>query len=103
MNKTLKTLKKETLLIHAGYEPDTETGARAVPIYQTTSYQFKNSEQAADLFALNESGNIYSRLSNPTTEVLEKRVSALEGGTGALAAASGQALFASTFYQSGEL
>lgn len=84
-------LKIETLLIHAGHQPDAETGARAVPIYQTTSYQFKNSDHAADLFAFNEFGNVYTRLMNPTTDVLEKRVAAMEGGVGALAAASGQA------------
>ncbi len=84
-------LNPETLLIHAGQEPDPATGARAVPIYQTTSFQFQNSDHAADLFALNEFGNIYTRLQNPTTDVLEKRVAALEGGIGALATASGQA------------
>ena len=84
-------LKAETLLIHAGHEPDTVTGACAVPIYQTTSFQFQNSDHAANLFALNEFGNIYTRLQNPTTGVLEKRVAALEGGIGALATASGQA------------
>jgi O-acetylhomoserine (thiol)-lyase len=84
-------LKPETLLIHAGQESDPVTGARAVPIYQTTSFQFKNTDHAADLFALNEFGNIYTRLMNPTTDVLEKRVAALEGGIGALATASGQA------------
>lgn len=81
----------ETLLLHAGQTPDSATGARAVPIYQTTSYQFNSSEHAANLFALNEFGNIYTRLQNPTTDVLEKRVAALEGGVGALATASGQA------------
>jgi O-acetylhomoserine (thiol)-lyase len=91
MNIINKPLRKETLLIHGGHTPDRETGARAVPIYQTTSYQFKNSEHAANLFALNEFGNIYTRLMNPTTDVLEKRVTAMEGGIGALATASGQA------------
>ncbi|MBI2503477.1 MAG: O-acetylhomoserine aminocarboxypropyltransferase/cysteine synthase [Candidatus Latescibacteria bacterium] len=81
----------ETLALHAGQQPDPTTGARAVPIYQTTSYVFKSSEHAANLFALKEFGNIYTRLMNPTTEVFEKRVAALEGGTGALAVASGQA------------
>ncbi|MCP5104873.1 MAG: O-acetylhomoserine aminocarboxypropyltransferase/cysteine synthase [bacterium] len=90
MNNKDNNLKPETLLLHAGHEPDAETGARAVPIYQTTSYTFKNSEHAANLFALNEFGNIYTRLMNPTTDVLEKRVAALEGGIGALASASGQ-------------
>jgi len=80
-----------TLSLHAGQQPDPTTGARAVPIYQTTSYVFKNTEHAANLFALKESGNIYTRLMNPTTDVFEKRVAALEGGTGALATASGMA------------
>ncbi len=82
----------DTLAIHAGQEaPDPATGARAVPIYQTTSYVFKNTEHAANLFALKEFGNIYTRLMNPTTDVFEKRVAAIEGGVGALAVASGQA------------
>ncbi len=81
----------ETVLLHAGHTPDSATGARAVPIYQTTSFQFNSSDHAANLFALNEFGNIYTRLQNPTTDVLEKRVAALEGGIGALATASGQA------------
>jgi O-acetylhomoserine (thiol)-lyase len=81
----------DTILIHAGHRPDAETGARAVPIYQTTSYQFDGSDHAADLFAMNETGNIYTRLMNPTTDVFEKRVAALEGGVGALAAGSGLA------------
>ena len=80
-----------TLALHAGQQADPTTGARAVPIYQTTSYVFKSSEHAANLFALKEFGNIYTRLMNPTTDVLEKRMAALEGGTGALAVASGQA------------
>ncbi len=80
----------ETLLLHAGQVADPTTGARAVPIYQTTSYQFRDSDHAAKLFALQEFGNIYTRLMNPTTDVLEKRVAALEGGIGALAVASGQ-------------
>jgi O-acetylhomoserine (thiol)-lyase len=79
-----------TLALHAGQVPDPTTGARAVPIYQTTSYVFKNTEHAANLFALREFGNIYTRLMNPTTDVFEQRVAALEGGTGALAVASGQ-------------
>jgi len=79
-----------TLALHAGQVPDPTTGARAVPIYQTTSYVFKSTEHAANLFALKETGNIYTRLMNPTTDVFEKRVAALEGGTGALAVASGQ-------------
>lgn len=79
-----------TLALHAGQVPDPTTGARAVPIYQTTSYVFKSTEHAASLFALKEFGNIYTRLMNPTNDVFEKRVAALEGGTGALAVASGQ-------------
>jgi O-acetylhomoserine (thiol)-lyase len=82
----------ETLAIHAGQEtPDPTTGARAVPIYQTTSYVFNNTEQAANRFALKEFGNIYTRMMNPTSDVFERRMAALEGGTGALAVASGQA------------
>ena len=80
-----------TLSLHAGQKPDPTTGARAVPIYQTTSYVFRDSEHAANLFALKEFGNIYTRLMNPTTDVFEQRVAALEGGTGALGVASGQA------------
>lgn len=84
--------KLETLAIHAGQEqPDLATGARAVPIYMTTSYVFENSAQAAARFDLKEEGNIYTRLQNPTTDVLEKRVAALEGGVSALAVASGSA------------
>jgi O-acetylhomoserine/O-acetylserine sulfhydrylase len=81
----------ETLQLHAGQEADPTTGARAVPIYQTTSYVFKNSEHGANLFALKEFGNIYTRIMNPTTDVFEKRVAALEGGVAALATSSGQA------------
>ncbi len=80
-----------TLALHAGQTPDPTTGARAVPIYQTTSFVFKNSEHAANLFALKEFGNIYTRIMNPTTDVLEQRIAALEGGSGALAVSSGQA------------
>ncbi len=80
-----------TLALHAGQEPDPATNARAVPIYATTSYTFNNTEHAADLFALKEFGNIYSRLMNPTNDVLEKRLAALDGGVGGLAFASGQA------------
>lgn len=83
-------LKHESMLLHAGQEPDPATGSRAVPIYQTTSYQFKSTEHAANLFGLREFGNIYTRLMNPTTDVFEKRMAALEGGAGALAVASGQ-------------
>jgi len=86
-----ENLKFETLQLHAGQEADPVTGSRAVPIYQTTSYVFKNSEHAANLFGLKEFGNIYTRLMNPTTDVFEKRVAALEGGVAALATASGQA------------
>jgi O-acetylhomoserine (thiol)-lyase len=82
----------DTIAIHAGQEtPDPTTGSRAVPIYQTSSYVFKSTEHAANLFALKELGNIYTRLMNPTTDVFEKRIAAIEGGTGALAVASGQA------------
>lgn len=80
-----------TLAVHAGQEPDPATGARAVPIYQTTSYVFRDADHAATLFALSEPGNIYTRITNPTTDVFEKRMAALEGGVGALATASGQA------------
>jgi len=82
--------KPETLALHAGQVADPTTGSRAVPIYQTTSYQFRDTEHAANLFALKEFGNIYTRLMNPTTDVLEKRIAALDGGIGALAVASGQ-------------
>ena len=81
----------ETIVLHAGYRADPTTGAVAVPIYQTTSYQFNSSEHAANLFALKELGNIYTRIMNPTTAVLEERIAALEGGVAALALASGQA------------
>lgn len=81
----------ETLQLHAGQEADPTTGSRAVPIYQTSSYVFKNSEHAANLFGLKEFGNIYTRLMNPTTDVFEKRIAALEGGVAAVAVASGQA------------
>jgi len=81
----------ETLALHAGQSPDSSSLSRAVPIYQTTSYVFKSSEHAANLFGLKEFGNIYTRLMNPTTDVLEKRLAAMDGGVGALAVASGQA------------
>src|SRR3990172_11631872 len=82
----------ETIALHAGQEsPDSATGARAVPIYQTTSYVFKSTEHAANLFALREFGNIYTRIMNPTNDVFERRIAALEGGTGALGVSSGQA------------
>ena len=80
-----------TLSLHAGQVPDPTTGSRTVPLYQTAAYVFKSSEHAANLFALKEFGNIYGRLMNPTTDVFEKRIAAIEGGTGALATASGQA------------
>lgn len=83
-------LKIETLVLHGGQEADPTTGSRAVPIYQTTSYQFRDTDHAANLFGLKEFGNIYTRLMNPTTDVLEKRIALLEGGEGALAVASGQ-------------
>jgi len=88
---TQKTHKFETLQLHAGQEVDPTTGSRAVPIYQTTSYVFNSSEHGANLFALKEFGNIYTRLMNPTTDVFEKRIAALEGGVAALATSSGQA------------
>ena len=84
------SLKFETLQLHAGQQPDPTTGARAVPIYQTTSFNFKSSEHGANLFALKEFGNIYTRIMNPTTDVFEQRMAALEGGVAALATASGQ-------------
>lgn len=90
MTKIDAKLKIETLALHGGQEPDPTTGSRTVPIYQTTSYQFKNTEHAANLFGLKEFGNIYTRLMNPTTDVLEKRMALLDGGVGALAVASGQ-------------
>jgi O-acetylhomoserine (thiol)-lyase len=82
-------MKLETLCLHAGYTPDPTTGSCAVPIYRTASYVFKNTEQAANLFALRELGNIYSRMMNPTNDVLEQRIAALEGGAAGLALASG--------------
>ncbi|MCX5657005.1 MAG: O-acetylhomoserine aminocarboxypropyltransferase/cysteine synthase [Candidatus Omnitrophica bacterium] len=91
MKNKISGAKLETLLLHGGQVADPTTGARAVPIYQTTSYQFKSTEHAARLFALKESGNIYTRLMNPTNDVLEKRIALLDGGVGALAVASGQA------------
>jgi O-acetylhomoserine (thiol)-lyase len=89
MSSSTKNLS--TLALHAGQVVDPTTGARAVPIYQTTSYVFKSTDHAANLFALKEFGNIYTRIMNPTTDVFEQRIAALEGGTGALALASGQA------------
>ncbi len=85
------TYKDETLAIHAGYSPEATTKAVTVPIYQTTSYTFDNTQHGADLFDLKVQGNIYTRIMNPTTAVLEQRLAALEGGIGALALASGMA------------
>lgn len=89
MSKIDAKLTLESILLHGGQEADPTTGSRAVPIYQTSSYQFRDSEHAASLFALKEFGNIYTRLQNPTTDVLEKRMALLDGGVGALAVASG--------------
>ena len=86
-----QSLRFETLQLHAGQTADSATGSRAVPLYQTTSYVFKNTDHAANLFGLKEFGNIYTRLMNPTTDVFEQRVAALEGGVAALATSSGQA------------
>jgi len=88
---TTNKLRYETLQLHAGQEVDPTTGSRAVPVFQTTSYVFKDSEHAANLFGLREFGNIYTRINNPTTDVFEKRIAALEGGVAALAVSSGQA------------
>ena len=81
----------ETRQIHAGQSPDSDTHARALPIYQTTSYTFEDTDDAADLFALNKFGNIYTRIMNPTQAAVEDRIASLEGGVGALLTASGQA------------
>ncbi len=91
-------MKIETLAIHAGYEPDPTTKAVAVPIYQTTSYAFDNTQHGADLFDLKVPGNIYTRIMNPTSDVLEKRVTAMEGGVGALALASGMAAITDSIF-----
>jgi O-acetylhomoserine/O-acetylserine sulfhydrylase len=91
LNITTMSLHFETLQLHAGQEIDSTTRSRAVPIYQTTSYTFKDSQHGANLFALKEFGNIYTRIQNPTTDVFEKRIAALEGGVAALAVSSGQA------------
>jgi O-acetylhomoserine (thiol)-lyase len=91
MSRNDSHLRIETLALHGGQEADPTTGSRAVPIYQTTSYQFKDTDHAANLFALKEFGNIYTRIMNPTNDVLEKRIALLDGGVGALATASGQA------------
>ena len=98
-------MKFETLAVHAGQVPDPTTGARALPIYQTTAYSFHDSDHAARLFALEESGNIYSRLTNPTTDAFEQRVAALEGGSAAVAFASGHAAIVAAilnFMQAGD-
>jgi O-acetylhomoserine/O-acetylserine sulfhydrylase len=95
----------ETLQVHAGQEPAVGTNARAVPIYQTTSYVFDDADHGARLFALQEFGNIYTRIMNPTMDVFEKRIAALEGGVAALATSSGQAaqfLALSTIAQAGD-
>lgn len=97
MSAQPKNLRYETLQLHAGYRPDPTTGARQVPIYATTSYQFQNTDHAARLFALQEFGNIYTRIMNPTTDVLEKRIAALEGGVAGLATSSGHAAQFLTF------
>src|SRR3546814_2932682 len=89
-----KLLKFDTLSLHAGQQPDPATGARAAPIYQTTSYVFPDVDRAASLFNLERAGHIYSRISHPTVAVFEERMAALEGGVGALATASGQAALA---------
>ena len=88
---SLSSKNPETIVLHAGHRADPTPGAVAVPIYQTTSYQFQHTEHAANLFALKELGNIYTRIMNPTCDALEQRVAALEGGAAALAVASGQA------------
>lgn len=88
--KEERNLRYETLQLHAGQEPDPTTGSRAVPIYQTTSYEFEDTDHAADLFGLKKFGNIYTRIMNPTSDVFEKRIAALEGGAAAVATASGQ-------------
>jgi O-acetylhomoserine/O-acetylserine sulfhydrylase len=86
-----RIVKFETLQVHAGHQPDNDTLSRAVPLYQTSSYVFKNAKHASDLFDLAEEGNIYTRINNPTTEVFEKRIAALEGGVASLAVSSGHA------------
>jgi len=105
MSNEQKGYRFETLQVHAGQEPAPGTNARAVPIYQTTSYTFDDADHGARLFALQQPGNIYTRIMNPTTDVFEKRIAALEGGVAALATASGQAaqfLALSTILQAGE-
>ena len=105
MSDKQQTYRFETLQLHAGHKPDAATNARAVPIYQTTSFVFNDAEHAGNLFALKEFGNIYTRIMNPTTDVFEQRIAALEGGVAALATASGQAaqfLALSTILQAGQ-
>ena len=94
MSETQKQFRSETIALHGGQTADPVTGACAVPIYQTASYRFKSTEHAANLFALKEAGNIYTRLMNPTTDVLEKRIAQFDGGVGALAVSSGQSAIA---------
>ena len=94
-------MKIETIAVHGGYTPDPTTKAVAVPIYQTVAYAFDNTQHGADLFDLKVAGNIYSRIMNPTNAVLEERVAALEGGTAALAVASGHAAQAIVFHTDG--
>ncbi len=91
MSDTTDARSFETRQIHAGQTPDPATGARAVPIYQTTAFAFRDTDHAAALFGLAEAGNIYTRIMNPTQDVVEQRVASLEGGIGALAVSSGQA------------
>src|ERR1044071_3385534 len=93
-----RTLGFSTRQLHAGYSPDPTTGSRAVPLYQTTSYQFKSTDHASNLFALKELGNIYTRIMNPTTDVLEQRIASLEGGVAALASSSGHAAQAQAIF-----
>ncbi|BBB91929.1 MAG TPA: homocysteine synthase [Methylomusa anaerophila] len=93
-----ENLRFDTIAIHGGQEPDPTTGSRAVPIYQTTSYNFRDAEHAANLFGLKESGNVYTRIMNPTTDVFEKRIAALEGGIAALAFTSGHAAISAAIF-----
>src|SRR5947209_11775759 len=91
MTMTVKSKNPETIVLHAGPRSDHATGAVAVPIFQTTSYEFRSTEHAANLFALKDFGNIYSRIMNPTNDALEQKIAGLEGGVAALAVGSGQA------------
>ncbi|MBQ7814016.1 MAG: PLP-dependent transferase, partial [Thermoguttaceae bacterium] len=90
-NRFTRQYRPETLALHAGQTPDSTTLARAVPVYRTTAYNFRDARHAADLFALKESGNIYARLTNPTNDVLERRLAALDGGIAAVSLSSGTA------------